>query len=200
MVLIKRETEIETATVDSKTFLFRKPELDNKAAAVKRASTEYLARLLVINAAYRTWSWRAKNRFTAMAVIVNREAPLAIKDVVDELSTERFLFKKAARYSGWTITPTRRSDRVKRHSKIVHERIEGVLNTATSTKTLPMMEITIAGEGGGPFRTLFRTTMGSGLLSFPLSQKSIFQLNQAFLLLTLFFTWIFNTVFLPHCS
>ena len=32
MVLIKRETEIETATVDSKTFLFRKPELDNKAA------------------------------------------------------------------------------------------------------------------------------------------------------------------------
>ena len=199
MVLIKRETEIETATVDSKTFLFRKPELDNKAAAVKRASTEYLARLLVINAAYRMWSWRAKNRFTTMAVIVNREAPLAIKDVVDELSTERFLFKKAARYSGWTITPTRRSDRVKRHSKIVHERIEGVLNTATSTKAFPMMEITIAG-GGGPFRTLFRTTMGSGLLSFPLSQKSIFQLNQPFLLLTLFFTWIFNTVFLPHCS
>ena len=171
MVLIKRETEIETATVDSKTFLFRKPELDNKAAAVKRASTEYLARLLVINAAYRMWSWRAKNRFTAMAVIVNREAPLAIKDVVDELSTERFLFKKAARYSGWTITPTRRSDRVKRHSKIVHERIEGVLNTATSTKTLPMMEITIA--GGGAFRTLFRTTMGSGLLSFPKKYLSI---------------------------
>ena len=53
MVLIKRETEIETATVDSKTFLFRKPELDNKAAAVQRASTEYSARLLVINAAYR---------------------------------------------------------------------------------------------------------------------------------------------------
>ena len=151
MVLMKRETEIETATVDSKTFLFRKPELDNKAAAVQRASTEYLARLLVINAAYRMWSWRAKNRFTAMAVIVNREAPLAIKDVVDELSTEWFLFKKAARYSGWTITPTRRSDRVKRHSKIVlGERIEGVLDMATSTKMLPIMEITIGGgEGGG---------------------------------------------------
>ena len=195
MVLIKRETEIETATVDSKTFLFRKPELDNKAAAVKRAGTEYLARLLVINAAYRMWSWRAKNRFTAMAVIVNREAPLAIKDVVDELSTERFLFKKAARYSGWTITPTRRSDRVKRHSKIVHERIEGVLNAATSTKTLPMMEMTIAGGGhlGHCLGQLW-------VQDFYLSQKSIFQLNQPFLLLTLFLTWIFNTVFLPHCS
>ena len=198
MVLIKRETEIETATVDSKTFLFRKPEFDNKAAAVKRASTEYLARLLVINAAYRMWSWRAKNRFTAMAVIVNREAPLAIKDVVDELSTERFLFKKAARYSGWTITPTRRSDRVKRHSKIVHERIEGFLNTATSTKTLPMMEITIAGEGGGGH--LGHCLGQLWVQDFYLSQKSIFQLNQPFLLLTLFFTWIFNTVFLPHCS
>ena len=199
MVLMKRETEIETATVDSKTFLFRKPELDNKAAAVQRASTEYLARLLVINAAYRMWSWRAKNRFTAMAVIVNREAPLAIKDVVDELSTEWFLFKKAARYSGWTITPTRGSDRVKRHSKIVlGERIEGVLDMATSTKMLPIMEITIGGgEGGGHLGHCLGQLW---VQDFYLSQNSIFQLNQPFLLLTPFFTWIFNAVFLPHCS
>ena len=105
-----------------------------------------------------------------MAVIVNREAPLAIKDVVDELSTEWFLFKKAARYSGWTITPTRRSDRVKRHSKIVHERIEGVLDTATSTKTLSMMEITIGGEG----RNLGHCLGQLWVQGFYLSQKSIF--------------------------
>ena len=171
MVLIKRETEIETATVDSKTFLFRKPEFDNKAAAVKRASTEYLARLLVINAAYRMWSWRAKNRFTAMAVIVNREAPLAIKDVVDELITEWFLFKKAARYSGWTITPTRRSDRVKLHSKIVHERIEAFSIRRRAPKRYQWWRWPL-GEGGA-FRTLFRTTMGSGLLSFPKKYLSI---------------------------
>ena len=92
-----------------------------------------------------------------MAVIVNRE-----KDIVlDALSTWWFLSKKAARYSGWTITPTRRSDRVKLHNtNLLGEWIEDVLNTATSIKMLPITEITI----GRAFRTLFRTTIGSELI------------------------------------
>ena len=83
-----------------------------------------------------------------MAVIVQREIPHALYDIMSHILV-RSLFvklKEWAMKSGWITRPTRRSERARLHSKsMAGERSEGALKMAANTKLFPTMATSIDG-------------------------------------------------------
>ena len=63
----------------------------------------------------------------------------------DIIKRSFLIVSSSAIYSGWTTKPTRRSETARLQSITIEvERMEGVFQTAASTKELPMMEVSIS--------------------------------------------------------